>query len=130
MDEGLDRKLTLISAPAGFGKSTLVSEWIAKCGRPIAWLSLDEGDNDLTHFLTYLIKALQTTETNIGQGIISILQSLGPINSEIVLTTLINEIDELSDFVVLVLDDFHAIESQALRAPSELPLSASSHTCR
>ena len=62
LNEGLSsgRKLTLISASAGFGKTTLVSEWIAGCGRPVAWLSLDEGDNDPTRFLTYLVAALQT----------------------------------------------------------------------
>ena len=62
LNEGLSSgcKLTLISAPAGFGKTTLVSEWIASCGRPVAWLSLDEGDNDPTQFLTYLVAALQT----------------------------------------------------------------------
>ena len=56
----MGRKLTLISAPAGFGKTTLVSEWVAGCGRPVAWLSLDEGDNDPARFLTYLVAALQT----------------------------------------------------------------------
>ncbi len=60
LNEGLQRKLTLISAPAGFGKTTLVSEWVAGCGQTVAWLSLDEEDNDLTRFLTYLIAALQT----------------------------------------------------------------------
>jgi LuxR family maltose regulon positive regulatory protein len=67
LNEGLSagRKLTLISAPAGFGKTTLVSEWVAGCERlepkvPVAWLSLDEGDNDPTRFLTYFIAALQT----------------------------------------------------------------------
>ena len=59
LNEGLHRKLTLISAPAGFGKTTLVSEWVAGCGRPAAWLSLDEGDNDPTRFLAYLVAALQ-----------------------------------------------------------------------
>ncbi len=69
LNEGLSsgRKLTLISASAGFGKTTLVSEWIASCGRPVAWLSLDEGDNDPTRFLTYLVAALQTiAQRNIG----------------------------------------------------------------
>ena len=62
LNEGLSagRKLTLISASAGFGKTTLVSEWIAGCERPVAWLSLDEGDNDPARFLTYLVAALQT----------------------------------------------------------------------
>src|SRR5437764_11972445 len=60
LNEGLHRKLTLIAAPAGFGKTTLVSQWLAGGSRPTAWLSLDEGENDLTRFLTYLVAALQT----------------------------------------------------------------------
>ena len=60
LNNGLHHRLSLISAPAGFGKTTLVSEWVADCGRPTAWLSIDEGDSDLTRFLTYLISALQT----------------------------------------------------------------------
>ena len=70
LNEGLHRKLTLISAPAGFGKTTLVSEWVAACDRPVAWLSLDEGDNDPTRFLTYLVAALQTIAANIGEGVL------------------------------------------------------------
>ncbi len=60
LKEGLHRKLTLISASAGFGKTTLVSESIANCGRPTAWLSLDEGDSDPARFISYLVAALQT----------------------------------------------------------------------
>ena len=68
LNEGLSsrRKLTLISAPAGFGKTTLLSEWIVRCGQPVAWLSLDEGDNDPARLLTYLIAALQTLA--LGEG--------------------------------------------------------------
>ena len=71
LNEGLSasRKLTLISAPAGFGKTTLVSEWVAGCGRPVAWLSLDDGDNDPTRFLTYLVAALQTLALSEVEGI-------------------------------------------------------------
>src|SRR5512139_3738627 len=74
LNEGLQRKLTLISASAGFGKTTLVSEWVAGCERlepkvRVAWLSLDEGDNDPTRFLTYLVSALQTITVNIGKGV-------------------------------------------------------------
>src|SRR5512134_2878895 len=70
LNEGLHRTsgVTLISAPAGFGKTTLVSEWIAGCERLTAWLSLDEGDNDPTRFLAYLVSALQTIRANIGAG--------------------------------------------------------------
>ena len=68
LNEGLHRKLTLISAPAGFGKTTLLSEWVAGCERPAAWLSLDEGDNDPARFLAYLVAALQTVAADIGEG--------------------------------------------------------------
>ena len=69
LNEGLRRKLTLISAAAGFGKTTLISEWVAGCGLSVAWLSLDEGDNDPTRFLAYLVAALQTIAANIGEGV-------------------------------------------------------------
>ena len=66
LNEGsLHRRLTLVSAPAGFGKTTLVSEWVAGCGRPAAWLSLDEGDNDPARFLSYLVAALRTVAAGI-----------------------------------------------------------------
>jgi LuxR family maltose regulon positive regulatory protein len=77
LNEGLHRKLTLISAPAGFGKTTVVSEWIASCERPAAWLSLDEGDNDPTRFLVYIVAALQTI-VDIGEGVMAVLQSPQP----------------------------------------------------
>ncbi len=66
LNEGLDRKLTLVSAPAGFGKTTLISEWVAGCQRPAAWLSLDRGDNDPARFLSYLVAALRTVVAGIG----------------------------------------------------------------
>ena len=77
LNEGLlsDRKLTIISAPAGFGKTTLVSEWINGCGRQVAWLSLDEGDSDPIRFLTYLVAALQTIAPSIGAEVLCALQS-------------------------------------------------------
>jgi len=114
MNEGLHsgRKLTLISASAGFGKTTLVSEWIASCGRPVAWLSLDEGDNDPTRFLTYLIAALQTLAANIGEGVLGALQSPQPPSTESILTTLINEITTIPEDFVFVLDDYHIIDSK------------------
>ena len=92
LNEGLHGRLTLISAPAGFGKTTLVSEWLAGCERPAAWLSLDAGDNDPARFLTYLIAALQTIAPGIGDGVLAVLQSPQPPAIESVLTTLLNEI--------------------------------------
>src|SRR5665647_1792840 len=112
LNEGLHGKLTLISAAAGFGKTTLVSEWVADCERPIAWLSLDEGDNDPTRFLTYLVAALQTIAANIGAGVLAVLQSPQPPSTESILTTLLNEITTLPKDFVLVLDDYHVIDSK------------------
>ena len=112
LNESLHRKLTLISAPAGFGKTTLVSEWVAGCQRPVAWLSLDEGDNDPARFLTYLVAALQTVEPNIGAGILNVLQSPQPPPTESILTTLLNEITAVQDNFVLVLDDYHVLDAK------------------
>ena len=106
------RRLTLISAPAGFGKTTLVSEWVAGCGRPVAWLSLDEGDNDPARFLTYLVAALQTIAANIGEGVLAVLQSPQPPPTESILTALLNEITTIPDNFILVLDDYHVIDSK------------------
>jgi LuxR family transcriptional regulator, maltose regulon positive regulatory protein len=115
LNEGaLHRKLTLISAPAGFGKTTLLGEWIARCERPAAWLSLDAGDNDPTRFLSYLVAALQTIAPNIGEGVPSVLQSPQPPPSESILTSLLNEITTIEDDFLLVLDDYHAIEAKAV----------------
>src|SRR4030042_174248 len=96
-------KLTLISAPAGFGKTTLISEWLAGSKRPVAWLSLDEGDSDPTRFLTYLVAALQTIATNIGEGVLGGLQSPLPPSTESILTALLTEIAPIPDNFALVL---------------------------
>ncbi len=114
LNEGLaaGNKLTLVSAPAGFGKTTLVGEWVAGCGRPAAWLSLDEGDSDLSRFLTYLIAALQTVAPGIGEGISTVLQSPEPPPLESTLTALLNDITTIPSDVVLVLDDYHVLDAK------------------
>ena len=114
LNEGLQsaQSVTLISAPAGFGKTTLVSEWIADFTRPVAWLSLDEGDNDPARFLTYLIAALQTVASGIGESILGVLQSPQPPPPESILTALLNEISAIPDPFVLVLDDYHVIDAK------------------
>lgn len=112
LNEGLHRKLTLISASAGFGKTTLISEWLTGCERPIAWLSLDEGDTDPTRFLTYLIAALQTIGANIGEGLFGMIQSPQSAPIESILTALLNEITTIPDSFVLVLDDYHVIDAK------------------
>ena len=116
LNEGLKagRKLTLISAPAGFGKTSLVSEWIAHHKRPIAWLSLDEGDNELVRFLGYLIAALQTVERDVGNAAMEMIQGPQPPPTTVLLTSLLNEITHIPDKFVLVLDDYHVIESKTV----------------
>src|SRR5450755_1619373 len=95
LNEGLHRKLTLIAAPAGFGKTTLVSAWMAGCDQQVAWLSLDKGDSDPTLFLTYLVAALQTIAPTIGEGVLDMLQSPQPPPPEAILTALLNELTTL-----------------------------------
>ena len=112
LQRGCQGKLTLISAPAGFGKSTLLSAWVAACGRPTAWLSLDEGDNDPTRFLTYLIAALQTIAPTIGAGVLGVLQAPQPPPTALILTALLNDLTTVQDHFVLVLDDYHVIDAK------------------
>jgi LuxR family maltose regulon positive regulatory protein len=150
LNAGRHRKLTLISAPAGFGKTTLLSEWTRRRGRGsmplhVAWVSLDEGDNDPARFLTYLTAALQTldwgadgtsgvdregegSEASVGQGVLSALQARQPPSIEVLLTGLINEIAAVSHShahgyderegrpYTLVLDDYHLITAQPIHA--------------
>ena len=134
LNQGLHRKLTLISAPAGFGKTTLLASWLAERQNAngkrqndvddtllpftysllpfeVAWLSLDEGDNDLTRFLTYLVAALQTIAPTIGAGLLSALQAPQPPPTEAILTALLNDITSIPDHFVLVLDDYHILDA-------------------
>ena len=114
LNRGLHRKLTLISAPAGFGKTTLISEWIAGGERPFAWLSLDERDNDLARFLTYLVAALQTAVPGVGQRVLRMLESPQLPPTELILTSLLNEIAAIPNECTLILDDYHVIEAQPI----------------
>ena len=119
LNDGIGRKLTLISAPAGFGKTTLVTDWVLNLNpaspieHRISWLSLDKNDNDPSRFLTYLIFALNQSaegEIALGKNALTMLQTPQP-SIEAVLTSLINDVSAIPDEMVFVLDDYHDIES-------------------
>ncbi len=118
LNQGLQQgcKLTLISAPAGFGKSTLVSSWLADSGVQAAWLSLDQGDNDPVRFWTYLIAAIQTIHQGIGAEAHQIVSTPQLRSIEPVAIALINDISQLDQDLILVLDDYHVIEAEQVHA--------------
>ena len=114
LSRGAESALTLVSAPAGFGKTTLLAEWLAAApadGRSVAWLSLDQRDNDPALFWTYLVAALKTAAPGVGESALSLLQPPEP-PSEAGLVTLLNDLDAISNDVVLVLDDYHVIDAR------------------
>jgi LuxR family maltose regulon positive regulatory protein len=112
LDEGFTRKLALISAPAGFGKTTLLVDWIHKHEKPVAWFSVDKGDNTPLHFLTYVILGLQSLEAGTGKAALTMLQSPQPPPIEPILINLINDVSRISTDLALVLDDYHWVEAR------------------
>jgi LuxR family transcriptional regulator, maltose regulon positive regulatory protein len=138
LNDAFQRKLTLISAPAGFGKTTLLSEWIAECGLPktdgkpaanpppirhpqfpsrpskFAWLSLDEGDADPNRFLAYTVAALQTVAPELGAGVLAALQAPQAAPTAALVTMLLNDLATRPGHLILVLDDYHVIDAQAV----------------
>src|SRR5579885_2055258 len=109
LNRGAESKLTLVSAPAGFGKTTLIAEWLAGVagdGRSAAWLSLDQADNHPARFWNYLIAALQRAAPAVGAGTLPLLQAPSPA-IEGILATLLNELAAIPNDIVLVLDDSH-----------------------
>ncbi len=116
LDEGCRGGLVLVTAPAGFGKTTVICDWVVARPRGdadpgVAWLSLDEGHNDLARFLTSLLLAVRTTASQVGEQMLARLRS-EQVTCDEVLTTLLDEVAALPQDVVLVLDDFHVIDSE------------------
>ncbi len=111
LENGINGKLTLISAPAGFGKTTLLSEWVHQTAVPFAWLSLEEADNDPGRFLTYFIAALQSIGINVDEQLTSLLGSPENKKLDAILVPLINQIAETPGRFAVVLDDYHLIHS-------------------
>ena len=117
LDRGTASKLTLVSAPAGFGKTTLLTEWLAASPaapgneRLAAWLSLDRADNDPASFWAYVIAALRTVASGVGESALALLHAPPPPPIETVLTVLLNDLAAIAADVVLVLDDYHVIDA-------------------
>jgi LuxR family maltose regulon positive regulatory protein len=111
LHEGLNRKLILVSAPAGFGKTTLISDWINQHKIPTAWFSIDTGDNDPVVFLSYIISGIQSIKSEFGQSALELLKSPNKPAAESIAGLLINDILEITQDFLLVLDDFHLINS-------------------
>jgi LuxR family maltose regulon positive regulatory protein len=116
LQQGVERALTLVSAPAGFGKTTLLAQWLAEGDMPVAWLSLEPEDNDPTRFLSYLIAALQTLDTQLGTTALALLRTPQPPSSETVLAMLVGELTspDIGEFA-LVLDDYHTITAESIQ---------------
>lgn len=118
LQQGMERTLTLISAPAGFGKTTLLADWIASCAIPAAWFSLEPQDNEPTRFLSYLIASLQTLNPHMGKTAQALLYPLQPPPMETVLTLLINDLLTTGtvnqEHFVLVLDNYQVITAEAI----------------
>ncbi len=116
LQQGLARPLTLVSAPAGFGKTTLLAQWFIESSLPVAWLSLEAEDNDPTRFLSYLIAALQTLDAQIGTTALALLRTPQPPSPEAVLALLTNDLAERGGGdVALVLDDYHVISAESIQ---------------
>src|ERR1017187_1362361 len=121
LDRGTASKLVLVSAPAGFGKTTLVTEWLAAgpaapAGeRLVAWLSLDRADNDPASFWTYVIAALRTVASGVGESALTLLQASQPPRIETVLTALLNDLGAAAGDIVLVLDDYHVVDASGVQ---------------
>ncbi|TAK26907.1 MAG: hypothetical protein EPO21_24540 [Chloroflexota bacterium] len=112
--KGLQGKLTVLSAPAGFGKTTLLGQWSLHFEYPVAWVSLDPADNDPIRFWAYLIAALQTIHPGLGDTALTLLRSSQRSHPQSFLTVLVNEVAAVPDEIVLILDDYHVIKDQTI----------------
>ncbi len=111
--QGIQGPLTLLAAPAGFGKTNLLIEWTKEADLPVAWLTIDNQDNDINRFFCYFIGALQTLVPRLGEGALELIQFTGGSNPGVGLTLLINELSTLPKEIALVLDDFQVLENPA-----------------
>ncbi len=111
LNQGMARELILVCTPAGFGKTTLLADWATSANWPVAWLSLDEGDNDPARFWRYVVAALDRVRGGLAERVLPLLAVPAVLSSQGVVTALINQLEAAPDEVALVLDDYHAVES-------------------
>ncbi len=116
LDDGLTRKLILVTAPTGFGKTILVSSWVATGDFASSWVTLDASDNDPVRFWTYIISALRTLDASLGKITLSALHTSQPISLQAVLMPLVNDVVGLSKTSVLVLEDYQVILSSEIQS--------------
>ncbi len=114
--------LTLVSAPAGYGKTTTIRMWVEEAGYSVAWVSLEKSDNDLKQFLTYVLTALQQAEDDLGQAALEVIENAQEINLQQILGLLVNDLYALDQLVILVLEDYHLIENEKIDQFIELLL--------
>ncbi len=111
LDAAADRRLVLVCAPAGYGKSTLVAQWLAQSAQPVAWASLDAGDDDPTTFFRLVVAAFQTVDPELAAGTAALLDGRGSFNPQFIADSLLEELAEVTRPFVLVLDDYHAVDT-------------------
>ncbi len=114
LETGKHKKLALVSAPAGYGKSTLISQWIDQNDFPHSWYSLDKSDNDINSFLQYTIAGIQSVYKNIGADAIKLMESNSNPSFETIATHIINDLYEIQEDFYIIFDDFHLIENQQI----------------
>jgi LuxR family transcriptional regulator, maltose regulon positive regulatory protein len=122
LTEGMERELMLVCTPAGFGKTTLLADWAAATGRPVAWLSLDEADNDPVRFWRHVAAALDRARPGVADRVAPLLQGLQSASFQAVAATLVNELAGVTEEVVLILDDYHLIEAPQVHQSLEFLL--------
>ena len=125
LNEGMKGKLTVVSAPAGFGKTTLLSEWAAQSKSPVAWVSLDKGDNDPVRFWAYFLAAMRAIQAELEEPTQALLDSSQPPCTERVLAVLINQTATVPDDFALILDDYHVINAQPIHSAMDFLISHS-----
>ncbi len=114
LEKGRQRPMTLISAPAGYGKSVLASQWLETCGRPGVWLSLDENDSDLRQFLIYLLEAVQEAFSSVELQTRTLLQAANLPPVKVLAHNLLNDLEQVKEPFILLLDDYHCIREDAV----------------